>query len=65
MAVKTSGLPVAAKPLTVPPTAVMSAAVKPVGASLKVKVTADTLSATLSAASIMFTTNVGAVVSTV
>ena len=58
-------MPVAAKPLTVPPTAVMSAAVKPVGASLKVKVTADTLSATLSAASTILTVRVGAVVSTV
>ena len=51
--------------MTVPPTAVMSAAVKPVGASLKVKVTTDTLSATLSAASTILTTRLGAVVSTV
>ena len=43
------------RPLTVPPTAVMSAAVKPTGASEKLKLTVETLSATLRAASAMST----------
>ena len=42
-----------------PPTAVMSAAVKSTGASLKVKVTTELLSPSLSAASTMSTVTVG------
>ena len=45
--------------LTVPPTAVMSAVVKSVGASLKVKVTVELLSPSLSEASTMSTVTVG------
>ena len=45
--------------MTVPPTAVMSAAVKSTGASLKVKVTTELLSLSLSAASTMSTVTVG------
>ena len=46
-------------PVTVPPTAVMSAAVKSTGASLKVKVTTELLSPSFSAASTMSTVTVG------
>ena len=46
-------------PVTVPPTAVMSAAVKSTGASLKVKVTTELLSLSLSDGSTMSTVTVG------
>ena len=42
-----------------PPTSVTSALVKPAGASLKVKVTSELLSPSLSAASAMSTVTVG------
>jgi len=47
----------------VPPTAVVSARVKPTGASLKVKVTVDTLSVLFRLVSTMSTTTLGATVS--
>ena len=53
-----------ARPLTVPPTAVTSAAVKSVGTSLKVKVTSEAASPSFSVASAMSTTTVGFLVST-
>ena len=46
-----------------PPTAVMSAAVKFTGASVKVKVTTEALSPSFRLASTMFTTTVGLTVS--
>jgi len=49
----------------VPPLTLMSAAVKPTGASVKVKVTCDCGSATLSAASTMSTATAGVDRSTV
>ena len=63
VAVHTFGLAVAARPLSVPPTTVTSAAVKPVGASLKVKVTCEVVSPLLSAVSTILTVTLGAVVS--
>ena len=47
-----------------PPLTVSPAALKPTGASLKVKVTSDVVPATLSAASAMTTVTLGALVST-
>ena len=52
-----------ARPLTVPPTSVMSAAVKSVGASLKLKVTSELVSPSFSVASAKSTLTVGALVS--
>jgi hypothetical protein len=64
VAVKTFGSAVGVRPLSVPPTAVVSARVKPTGASLKVKVTVDTLSPVLfRVVSTMSTTTLGATVS--
>ena len=59
IAVKTRGLAVAVKPVTVPLTEVMSAAVKPIGASLKVKVTSEVVSAEFRLASTMLTMTLG------
>ena len=63
LAVNTFGSAVGVRPLNVPPTAVMSARAKPTGASLKVKVTVDTLSALFRLASTMSTTTLGTTVS--
>ena len=63
IAVHTFGSAVAVKSVSVPPATVRSAAVKPNGASLKVKVTFETLSATLSAVSTILTVTEGAVMS--
>ena len=59
VAVNTSGLAVAVRAETMPLAAVMSLAVKPTGASLKVKVTCEVVSATLSALSTILTTTEG------
>ena len=64
VAVNTNGSAVAVKPLTMPPVALMSPSVKPTGASLKVKVTLETLSATLRLLSTMLTVTLGLLVST-
>jgi len=61
--VKTFGSAVGVRPLTVPPTAVVSAKVKPTGASLNVKVTVDTLSVLFRLGSTMSTMTLGATVS--
>ena len=50
--------------VSVPPATVTSAAVKPVGASEKVKVTSETLSPLLSSVSTISTVTLGATVST-
>ena len=63
VAVNTLGSAVGVRPLSVPPTAVISARVKPTGASLKVKVTVDTLSALFRLGSTMSTTTLEATVS--
>ena len=63
VAVNTLGSAVGVRPLSVPPTAVMSVRSKPAGASLNVKVTVDTLSPMLRLASTMSTTTLGATVS--
>jgi len=63
VAVKTFGSAVGVRPLSVPPTAVVSARVKPTGASLKVKVTVDTLSVLFRVVSTMSTMTLGATVS--
>ncbi|OFA09185.1 hypothetical protein DUPY_01050 [Duganella phyllosphaerae] len=62
-AVYTSGLAVAARPLKVPPLAMMAPALKPTGTSLKVNVTC-VVSPTPSAALPLVMTSVGASVST-
>ena len=55
VAVNTLGSAVGVRPLSVPPTAVMSVRSKPAGASLNVKVTIDTLSALFRLGSTMST----------
>ena len=60
-AVHTSGSTVAARPVMVPPTTWRSASVKSVGASLKVKVTSELASVSLSEDWAMFTVTVGLV----
>jgi hypothetical protein len=60
-AVQTSGLPVGARPVIEPPSTSRSSTVKPVGASLKVKVTSELAVASLSALSAIATVTVGLV----
>ena len=60
-AVQTSGSPVAARPVTVPPVTSRSASLKPTGSSLKVKVTSELAVPSLSETYAIATVTVGLV----